>query len=196
MAIELVVGLGNPGKEYQTTRHNIGFRIVDAVAERLRAGRWERRFLSDVASTGRGRRVWLAKPRTYMNRSGSAIAELISGLGIRLGEALVVVDDVDLPLGRIRIRPSGGPGTHNGLRDIVAAVGTGFPRLRAGVGREGGTKTDLADFVLSPFEDDESMAAEALVKRAAEAVTVSVFEGLERAMNRFNQTPLFQQPEE
>jgi PTH1 family peptidyl-tRNA hydrolase len=196
MAIELVVGLGNPGKEYETTRHNVGFRIVDAVARRLRAGRWERRFLSDLAHTGRGRSVWLAKPRTFMNRSGLAVAELTSGLGIRANETLVVVDDVDLPLGRIRIRPSGGAGTHNGLRDIVAAIGTGFPRLRAGVGREGCNGDDLANYVLSPFEHDELETAGALIERAAEAVTVSIFEGLQRAMNRFNQTLTCEQPEE
>ncbi len=182
--------------EYEATRHNIGFQIVDVVAKRLRAGRWERRFLSDVAAAGRGRRVWLAKPRTYMNRSGSAVAELTAGLGVPPSAALIVVDDVDLPLGRIRIRPSGGPGTHNGLRDIVAAVGTGFPRLRAGVGREGAPSGDLADFVLAPFEDDEAQRAERLIERAADAVTISVFDGLERAMNRFNRTPLMQQPEE
>ena len=196
MAIELVVGLGNPGKEYETTRHNVGFRIVDAVARRLRARRWERRFLSDLAQTGRGRPVLLAKPRTYMNRSGSALAELTSGLGVHVNEILVVVDDVDLPFGRIRIRPSGGAGTHNGLRDIVAAIGTGFPRLRAGVGRESSDGDDLAAFVLSPFENDELEAAGTLIERAAEAVTVSVFEGLERAMNRFNKILFFEQTEE
>ena len=107
MAVELVVGLGNPGEEYEATRHNVGFRVVDEIARRLRAGTWERRFHSEVAAISKGRRVWLAKPRTFMNRSGSAVASLLEGLGIPPSHALVIVDDVDLPLGRLRLRPSG-----------------------------------------------------------------------------------------
>ncbi len=196
MAVDLVVGLGNPGEQYRATRHNVGFRVVDEVARRLRAGRWERRYLSDLSRTGRGRPVWLAKPRTFMNRSGSAVAELLSGLRVPPAAMLVVVDDVDLPLGRIRLRPSGGPGTHNGLRDIVAAVGPGFPRLRLGVGGDAPPGRDLADYVLSPFDADEAAAAEGMIGLAAEAVVVGVFEGLERAMSRFNQKLYSHQQEE
>lgn len=186
MAIELVVGLGNPGEEYRTTRHNVGFRVIDEVARRLRAGDWERRFHSEVAATNRGRRVWLAKPRTFMNLSGVAVASLLEGLGLGARDALVVVDDVDLPLGRLRLRPSGGAGTHNGLRSIVEHVGTGFPRLRLGV-RGPSPWEDLAQYVLSPFDEDEQPVADEMIKQAADAVAVSVFEGLGRAMNRFNQ---------
>ncbi len=186
MAVELVVGLGNPGEEYRQTRHNVGFRVVDEIARRLRAGAWERRFFSEVAATSRGRRVWLAKPRTFMNRSGTAVASLLEGLGIAPADALVIVDDVDLPLGRLRLRPSGGAGTHNGLRDIVEHVGTGFARLRLGVRGEAPWK-DLAEYVLSPFDADESALADEMIKQAADAVAVSVFEGLGRAMNRCNQ---------
>lgn len=189
MGIELVVGLGNPGEEYAGTRHNVGFEVVDEVARRLRAGSWERRHSSDVAASTRGPRVWLAKPRTFMNRSGKAVASLLEGLGIPPSSMLVIVDDVDLPVGRLRLRPSGGPGTHNGLRDIVDAVGPGFARLRLGVRGETPWH-DLAEYVLSPFEEEERPAVEEMIKLAADAVTVSVFEGLGRAMNRFNQPPV------
>ena len=188
MAIELVVGLGNPGDAYAATRHNVGFRVVDAVAHLLRAGEWRRDLKSELTTTGRGRRVWLAKPRTYMNCSGEAVAELLSGLEVSPAQCLVVVDDVDLPLGRLRLRRSGGPGTHNGLRDIVDQVGTGFPRLRLGV-RGSAPWEDLAEYVLAPFESGELEAAEEMIKLAGDAVSYSVFEGLQRAMNRFNQAP-------
>ncbi len=193
MAVELVVGLGNPGEEYEETRHNVGFRVVDEIARRLRAGTWERRFYSEVASTSRGRRVWLAKPRTFMNRSGEAVASLLQGLGVPASDALVIVDDVDLPLGRLRLRPSGGAGTHNGLRDIVEHVGPGFARLRMGVRGEAPWE-NLAQYVLSPFDEEERALAEDMIKQAADAVVVSVFEGLGRAMNRFNQPASSTQP--
>ncbi len=189
MGIELVVGLGNPGEEHAGTRHNVGFRVVDEVARRLRAGSWERRHSSEVAVSTRGPRVWLARPRTFMNRSGMAVASLLEGLGVPPSRMLVIVDDVDLPMGRIRLRPSGGPGTHNGLRDIVDRIGPGFARLRLGV--RGETPwNDLAEYVLSPFDEEEQPAVEEMIKLAADAVTVSVFEGLRRAMNRFNQPPV------
>ncbi|MCG6964653.1 MAG: aminoacyl-tRNA hydrolase [Acidobacteria bacterium] len=186
--MELVVGLGNPGDAYAATRHNVGFRVVDAVAQLLRAGEWRRELKSELSATGRGRRVWLAKPRTYMNCSGEAVAELLSGLEVSPAQCLVVVDDVDLPLGRLRLRRSGGPGTHNGLRDIVDQVGTGFPRLRLGV-RGSAPWADLAEYVLAPFESGELEVAEGMIKLAGDAVSYSVFEGLQRAMNRFNQAP-------
>jgi len=186
MAVELIVGLGNPGEDYAATRHNVGFRVVDEVARRLRAGPWERRFHSEVTSALRGRRVWIAKPRTFMNRSGLAMSSLLEGLAIPASDTLVVVDDVDIPLGTLRLRPSGGPGTHNGLRDIVEQVGSGFARLRVGV-RGDAPWDDLARYVLSPFAEEEEPVADEMIKRAADAVAVSVFEGLGRAMNRFNQ---------
>jgi len=189
MAIELVVGLGNPGDAYATTRHNVGFRVVDRVARLLRAGEWRRELRSELTATGRGRRVWLAKPRTFMNLSGNAVSELLAGLQLGPGQCLIVVDDVDLPLGRMRLRRSGGAGTHNGLRDVVAQVGTDFPRLRLGV-RGDTLWEDLAEYVLAPFDTEELPAAEEMIKLAADAVSVSVFEGLQQAMNRFNQAPI------
>jgi PTH1 family peptidyl-tRNA hydrolase len=123
-----------------------------------------------------------------MNRSGSVAVELLDELEIGPESALVVVDDVDLPLGSMRLRPSGGSGTHNGLRDLVANIGTGFPRLRIGV-RGPGPISDLADYVLAPFTSEEKERAEDVFERAAEAVEAAVSLGIERAMNEFNRTP-------
>jgi len=188
MAIEAIVGLGNPGEEYALTRHNAGYEVVDRVHRKLRGGEWRRAYRSVVTRTRRGRPVLLAKPQTYMNRSGEAVEALLSGEGLRPSQVLVVVDDVDLPLGAVRLRPSGGPGTHNGLRDIVDAVGTGFPRLRLGVGGAA-PGTDLAEYVLSPFAGGERERAETMFDTAAEAVVTAVFEGVTAAMNRFNRVP-------
>jgi PTH1 family peptidyl-tRNA hydrolase len=185
MAIELVLGLGNPGAAYAETRHNIGYRVVDELGRRLGCADWKHRYSSELGRTARGHRLWLAKPVTYMNRSGAAARSLLNALELTAADMLVVVDDVELPLGRLRLRKSGGPGTHNGLRDLVDAVGAGFPRLRLGVQGEK-PWADLADYVLSPFPADEQEAVERLVARAADAVEAAVFEGLGRAMNRFN----------
>jgi PTH1 family peptidyl-tRNA hydrolase len=188
VAIELVIGLGNPGPEYAATRHNVGFRVVDELARRLRATGWRHRFSSRLTSTGRGRQVWLAKPTTYMNRSGDAAVALTRGLDLGPANLLVVVDDVDLPVGRIRLRKSGGSGTHNGLRDLVDVIGTGFARLRVGVGGEDASG-DLADYVLSPFDAAEEPVVDEAIARAADAVETALFEGFGRAMNRFNRRP-------
>lgn len=183
--VHLVVGLGNPGAEYAATRHNIGFRVVDEVARRGAAGRWTRRPSSRITAVELGRSVVLAKPETYMNRSGTAVLSLSTSLGVAPPSILVVADDVDLPLGRLRLRRNGGAGTHNGLRDVVAALGTEFPRLRVGV--RGETPwDDLADYVLAPFEGDELDRADRAVLRAADAVEVALLEGLAPAMERFN----------
>jgi len=185
MTVELVVGLGNPGAEYVATRHNVGFRVVDELARRSGAASWQRRGSSLVIGVERGRPVVLAKPQTYMNRSGVAVLALATAIGVVPASILVVADDVDLPLGRLRLRRTGGPGTHNGLRDVVDAVGTGFPRLRVGVRGER-PWDDLADYVLAPFETDEQSAVDAVVARAADAVEATLREGLGPAMNRFN----------
>lgn len=188
MAIEAVIGLGNAAEAYEGTRHNAGFEVVDRVWRSLRGGEWRREYRSLVSRTRRGRPVILAKPQTYMNRSGSAVAALAAGEGLAPAQILVVVDDVDLPLGAIRMRKAGGPGTHNGLRDIVAAVGTGFPRLRLGVRGDGPTG-DLADYVLAPFGEDERETAQEMFDVAAEAVVTAVLQGVDAAMNRYNTVP-------
>ena len=188
MAIDLVLGLGNPGPQYAGTRHNVGFEVAAEVLRRRGREEWTQRFSCELAVIAPGRMVVVARPLTYMNRSGAAALRLLTELEIRVEEMLVVVDDVDLPLGTLRIRVSGGPGTHNGLRDLCDALGTGFPRLRVGVGgAEPGA--DLAEYVLSPFSQNERDGAEASVQRAADAIDVLLREGLEPAMNIFNRPP-------
>jgi len=183
--IELVVGLGNPGERYAATRHNMGFLVVDAVAGRLGVAPWARFARCELTSAPLGARLLLAKPLCYMNRSGEAVAWLLDHLDLTPTQMLVVVDDVDLALGSLRLRRSGGPGTHNGLRDVCDRVGGSFPRLRLGVrGRVGWQ--DLADYVLSPFAEDELPLARLLVGRAADAVVTALHDGLDQAMARFN----------
>lgn len=183
--IELVVGLGNPGSRYAATRHNVGFRVADELARRHPAGGWVHRRLCDVAAVALGSRLLTAKPLTYMNRSGDAAAWLLDHLGLASEQMLVVLDDVDLPLGTLRLRAGGGPGTHNGLRDICGRIGPSFPRLRLGV-TGAASPGELADFVLSEFTTDERAQAERMVERAADAVETAVRDGLALAMSRHN----------
>jgi PTH1 family peptidyl-tRNA hydrolase len=190
MAIEVVLGLGNPGQEYVGTRHNVGFRVVDEIARRRDLREWLHRPTCELAViTARQRGyVVLGRPLTYMNRSGDAAQWLLDELGVSSESMLVVVDDIDLPLGSIRLRKSGGPGTHNGLRDLCDKVSDRFPRLRVGV-RGADLSGDLADYVLSPFGVAEREAAKAAVLRAADAVEATLREGFDRAMNEFNRPP-------
>jgi len=185
MSIRLVLGLGNPGARYAETRHNIGFRVVDELGGRCGLGDWRREPLVDLLELDLGVGLRAAKPLTYMNRSGSALAWLIERFAVDPAEILVVVDDLDLPLGRLRLRSRGGPGTHNGLRDLCRVVGNDYPRLRVGV-RGDGEPDDLADWVTSPFEVGEREMAMRAVHRAADAVEAVVSDGLAAAMNVFN----------
>ncbi len=185
MEVGAVVGLGNPGSQYAETRHNVGSMVVDALAQRWRITAWERRFSSLAARRPGGRPLWLVKPQTFMNVSGNAVASVCREASLEPGQVLVVVDDVDLPLGTLRLRLRGGPGTHNGLRSVVDSIGEGFPRLRLGVRGESPWQ-DLAEYVLSPFEPAEVEAAKAMVERACQCVEVVLHEGLLRAANRCN----------
>ena len=163
----------------------MGFRVVDELLIRRGGGRWLNRPESDIAVITPGRLVALARPMNYMNRSGEVTRSLLDELDITSNRMLVVVDDLDLPLGALRLRRAGGPGTHNGLRDICREVGEDYPRLRIGVA--GNDKPeDLADWVTSPFSPDEIAAAEDAIGRAADAVTMALREGFEKAMNIFN----------
>jgi PTH1 family peptidyl-tRNA hydrolase len=185
MPIDLVLGLGNPGEEYAPTRHNIGFRVVDEMQKRQGGGLWVSHGSAEVAVVLYGRFVALARPMLFMNRSGKAAVKLLEEFQIESKRLLVILDDVDLPLGVLRIRRSGGPGTHNGLRDLCGSIGSNFPRLRVGV--SGGTpQAGLARYVLSPFDGDELELAQESVCRAADAAEYSVRAGLERAMTRYN----------
>lgn len=188
--MKMIVGLGNPGRRYAQTRHNVGFRVVDRLAEAW-GERFQRKLLVS-AETARARpdelgAALLVKPRTYMNNSGAAVAPLMRRNGLKPADVVVVVDDVDLPLGRLRVRPGGSSGGHNGLKSIIAALGTdAFARVRVGVGRGEGPQTDTARHVLSAVSPADRPAFEQAVARAAEAVVCLLREGPETAMNRFN----------
>jgi PTH1 family peptidyl-tRNA hydrolase len=185
--MKLVIGLGNPGLEYAATRHNVGFGCVDAVAARHDLRFNQKRARSQVA-TGEidGERVALAKPLTYMNLSGDAVRQLLKELGVSPADLLVVYDDVDLPLGRIRLRQEGSAGTHNGMRNIVQVLGTtAFPRLRIGIG-PAPAKVSLADFVLAPFLFSERDQVNEAIARAADAVESLVRRGWVPTMTEFN----------
>jgi len=190
MTIDLVLGLGNPGDDYASTRHNIGFRVVEEMARRRGVTDWAQRPSCELAVITVGRLVLLSRPLTFMNRSGKAAGWLLGEFGLTPESMLVVVDDVDLPLANLRLRRSGSPGTHNGLRSLCEAVGTGFPRLRVGV-RGDDMTGDLAEYVLSPFSDDEAVAADTSVVRAADAIELALQKGLENAMNVFNRAQQF-----
>lgn len=187
--MKMIVGLGNPGREYARTRHNVGFDVVERVAERIGTG-WRRSWRWPVevgeGSLG-GRTVWLVKPRTFMNASGPPVAAWARKKGVAPADVLVVYDDVDLPVGQLRLRKKGGPGGHNGMKSVIAAFGTEeFPRLRVGVGRPEGGGRDMVEHVLSTFAPDEREAMDAARARAADAIERAVEQGLDRAMNEFN----------
>lgn len=185
--IRLVVGLGNPGPEYKDTRHNAGFMVVDLLAAELGAGRWRARCRSLVAEAfAGGEKVVLAKPQTFMNKSGEAVAPLLRWFGLEPSDLLVVCDDLDLPLGRIRIRKKGGDGGHRGLKSVIAALGSGdFARLRVGIGRPGPEK-DVVEWVLERFTAEERPFLEDSLARAVQAGLAVLEAGIEEAMNRFN----------
>src|SRR5438094_9333537 len=185
----IVVGLGNPGDGYANTRHNVGFQVASRLAKRARAEFALKAADSRIAEGSiDGVRIAIARPQTFMNDSGRAVRKLLDRYRIQPSELLVVFDEVDLPLGKIRLREKGGPGTHNGMRSIVSAIGEDFPRLRVGVApadplREIG---DLVQYVLDPFEADERTVAETSLTRAAEAAEVALREGIQPAMTKFN----------
>jgi PTH1 family peptidyl-tRNA hydrolase len=185
----LVVGLGNPGDGYANTRHNVGFQVANRLAKRARTEFGIKSAESRIAEGSIGtQRIAIARPQTFMNDSGKAVRKLLDRYRIEPSSMLVVFDEVDLPLGKIRIREKGSSGTHNGMRSIVGAVGEGFPRLRVGVAPADPTTEipDLAEYVLSPFTADERPEADRVIARAAEAVEVAIRDGVRRAMDSFN----------
>jgi peptidyl-tRNA hydrolase, PTH1 family len=182
----LVAGLGNPGGEYERTRHNAGWLVVDELARR-HDGSFRSKFNGHVAQVRvDGRRIALLKPETYMNESGRSLAAATRFFKVEPGALLVVHDDVDLEPGRLQARKGGGLAGHNGLRSIASALGTqDFLRLRIGVGRPGrGDRRSVSDYVLSSFEPEEDV--DALVRRSADAAETILREGLEAAQTRFN----------
>jgi PTH1 family peptidyl-tRNA hydrolase len=187
--VKLIVGLGNPGREYEHTRHNVGFQVAEELAHRYRVtlktqAKWKAR-AAKVAEIGDG--VLLAEPTTFMNLSGWAVREIAAFHKLAPSDVLVVVDDADLPLGRLRMRTGGSAGGHNGLKSIILELGTvEFPRLRVGVGRQA---VELKNHVLGRFSDDEKAQIDAAVKRAADAAELFAREDILAAMNRYNAAP-------
>lgn len=184
--MKLIAGLGNPGEEYRGTRHNIGFEVLDELARRHGLA-FETGPAEALQATWRrvDGRVLLVKPLTFMNLSGEAVAGLLRFFKLAVTDVLVVCDDVNLPVGRLRARATGTEGGHNGLRSIARHVGTiDYARLRIGVGR--GEHRDVADHVLARFERDEIPGVEDAVTRAASAVETWLDDGLEKVMNTFN----------
>jgi PTH1 family peptidyl-tRNA hydrolase len=178
----LVVGLGNPGKEYAATRHNAGFMVVDEVARRDGIAAWKKRDSAEQAYDSVNRIVFV-KPTSFMNLSGTPVRLISSWYRTPPDGVLVAVDEMDLPFGKLRMRPFGGHGGHNGLRSIVATIGEAFPRLRIGVGRP---EYDSVDHVLSPFDKNELRVLPAIIAAAADAVELWLKEGLDAAMRFAN----------
>ena len=184
----LLVCLGNPGDQYENTRHNVGFQVADAVAERhnVPIQRLKFRALTNTITVGE-KKVLLMKPVTYMNLSGEAVHEAASFYKVPPERILVVSDEVALAPGKIRVRRSGSAGGHNGLKNIIAHLGTDqFPRIRVGVGQKPHPDYDMAGWVLGKFQGEDKKAVEEAVKRAADAAECLIQEGVDKAMNRYN----------
>lgn len=203
--MKLIVGLGNPGREYRETRHNVGFMVVDEIARRA-ALQWSmapsqvpeafvvKRF--PPAGAAPAAPLMLAKPLTFMNRSGDAVAALARYYGIEAADLLVVYDEAALPFGKLRARPSGSAAGHNGIKSIIERLGTQeFPRLRLGVGR-GDARRNLSDHVLAGFEPAERAELESFIARAADAAEMFAADGILQVMNAFNADPAGPAPTE
>ncbi|MCG0275838.1 MAG: aminoacyl-tRNA hydrolase [Thermosediminibacteraceae bacterium] len=181
----LIVGLGNPGKEYEDTRHNVGFMVVDKLAERLGI-KVDRVKFKGLFGEGffEGEKILLLKPMTYMNLSGQSVQDAVEFYKIPTENLVVIYDDMDLPLGRLRIRKKGSSGGHKGMESIIYHIASeGFPRIRVGIGRP---KDDVVDYVLGKFEPGEKKVIDAVIEAAAEAAVTIVQHGVEEAMNRYN----------
>ncbi|MDY7080391.1 MAG: aminoacyl-tRNA hydrolase [Chloroflexota bacterium] len=189
MAVDLtlIVGLGNPGQQYAANRHNVGFRCLERLATALGLAFDKRQKRARVAlGAAHGQRIALVKPQTFMNESGRAVVPLARFYKVPSERLLVVYDDLDLPLGVVRLRPEGGSGGHKGMRSIIEHLGDrDFPRLRIGIGRPPG-RMDPAAYVLRDFSADEEALLEETLERAVAAIAVWLTEGVEAAMNRYN----------
>ena len=183
----LLIGLGNPGRQYRDTRHNFGFMLIDRLIVRLDARGMKLQSKAIVTSgLFDGRKLLLAKPQTYMNLSGQSIQGLANFYKLPLEQLLVAHDDLDIPFGQLRIRPGGGPGGQKGVASTIERLGTrDFPRLRLGIGRPPG-RMDPADYVLQSFSREEMKSVSDILDRAADAALSFVTEGLDQTMNKFN----------
>lgn len=185
--MKLIVGLGNPGPQYERTRHNVGWHVVDAFARKFRIeiGKHEKNALTGSGRVAGGA-VMVAKPLTYMNLSGDAVRLLANAYLESPDDLMIVYDDIDLPVGKLRIRPNGSPGTHNGMRSVIGTVGhERIPRLRVGVGAPDAAGR-LRDYVLDEFSPEEEPFIAKAIERAVDALVLFARGDLRRAMNEFN----------
>lgn len=183
----LIIGLGNPGSKYAGTRHNIGFELIDKLAQQMsvRMGPGKGPFHVGKVNHS-GYPVYLIKPTTYMNKSGNAVQQALNWYKEDVGDCLVCYDDLDLDVGTIRLRPGGSAGGHNGIKDIIQKLGTNsFPRLRIGIGNDF-PRGQQVQHVLSPFSDDERNIIESTLDRAVDASFCFIRDGIDQAMNKFN----------
>ena len=182
------MGLGNPGAEYARTRHNAGFLVTERLAQRWQAAwSYERKFNARVASAQRGQeRVLLCQPQTYMNSSGEAVGPLAAFYGVPLAALLILVDDADLPLGELRLRPNGSSGGHHGLESVEQHLGTRqYARLRIGIGRQPGAR-EITDYVLGRFHSTEAALVDKVLTVASDQVECWLDAGIQKAMSQFN----------
>jgi PTH1 family peptidyl-tRNA hydrolase len=188
--MHLIVGLGNPGADYAKTRHNAGFLLVEKLAAQWKAN-WtnERKFVARVARGEKvGKKFLLAEPQTFMNLSGETVGALVKFYQLSLAQLIVAVDDADLPLGEIRLRPGGGSAGHHGIESVTQHLGSReFARLRIGIGRRDGAR-EITNFVLGKFEKDENTVLEKVLERAADQIECWLDAGLQKAMSQFNGT--------
>lgn len=187
MQMYLIAGLGNPSKEYEKTRHNMGFECVDVLAEKLGIKVNKSRFRALVGTgTYNGEKVMLAKPQTFMNKSGDAIRPLLKFYRINPEDRLIVIyDDSDLDIGKIRVRKQGSAGSHNGMKHISGQIGNDFMRVRIGIGKRP-EHMDMVDYVLSRFGKEDRQQIDEAIDRAADAVLDIMDEGIDKAMNKYN----------
>lgn len=187
--MKLICGLGNPGREYERHRHNVGFMIVDELCRRARVDLSQEKFDARIGQgTIRGEKVLFLEPQTYMNLSGRSLAGAARFYKIAPADVLVIHDELDLPFGRLQIKAGGGPGGHNGLKSIIGAMGPDFVRLRFGIGKPEGpdAKARVVGHVLSNFSSEEQARLPELIERSADAAECWATEGLQAAMNRYN----------
>ncbi|MCX7760943.1 MAG: aminoacyl-tRNA hydrolase [Hydrogenothermaceae bacterium] len=185
--IKAIVGLGNPGEKYKKTRHNIGFMVIDKVAKRLNCGKKKEKAFSHLYECN-DYDVILAKPQTYMNLSGNAVLNIMEDYNLKPEEILVIYDDLDLPLGTVKLRKNGSSGGHRGIKSIIEMIKTeNFPRLRVGIGRPQ-SKEDVADYVLSPFDRDEELTVEKVLSHCEDCLLNVLKYGVDKAMNSCNKT--------
>jgi PTH1 family peptidyl-tRNA hydrolase len=196
---ELIVGLGNPGPKYNHTRHNIGFQVVDQLAQRWQINLVEQKKFSGLFGEGMGpggKKGRLLKPSTYMNNSGQAIRAVLDWYKLAPESVLIVYDEMALPLGRLRMRLSGSAGGHNGMKSAIAHLGTpNFPRLRVGIGSAKDSDRDTVSHVLGKFSPPEATLMADVVQLAADAIEVSLRQGIEKAMNLYNNRDIAIAPE-